>query len=131
MGARMCMPHWDALRAAIDARGLSSMVAGDGVELGRRIEREITTGEQTSDSFDPLMGANIAILNNAMGVLERAGVNPLELMMGEGEHCPICVLNEGHKRACTEDGCTFSYDNWIDHAADDMLAAARGMIEDS
>ena len=125
---QMCQPHWDKLRAAIDERGLSALVARDGRAAAERVKREIE-GTDGPDDFDPLMSSMWAIFNNATATIEGHAPSPEEgaraaLSFMAADICPLCELNALHERDCREEDCTFSYDGWIGRAADDAAAYA-------
>lgn len=133
---RMCQPHWDTLRAAIDERGLSQLVAADGEAAARRVQRELE-GVDGPDDFDPLMSSMFAIFSNSLDVVASAGANvqaseqevaAAVLAFNQAEHCPLCELNRLHERDCSQAGCTFTYDDWIDRAADDAKAHAEATV---
>lgn len=113
---RFCQPHWDALRAAIEARGLSALVAESGEKAMSNIARELETGEQTLDTFDPLMNAHWQLVAN----LGKAGGGGVVSMLAL-EGCPLCFANEQHKAHCDKPACTFSYDAWTGFAADEQV----------
>jgi hypothetical protein len=138
---RFCQPHWDSLRAAIAARGLSALVADSGDKAAANLASEVEHG-RTIDNYDPLMAAHWAIVNNAM---DMAGL----VIMTE-DICPLCYLNEqsraswerglaegmkpGEPCPCPDVACaaTFpaepsSYDVWIDRAADDQVEVWKSM----
>ena len=130
---KFCPEHWAALRAAIDSRGLTSLVAEGGETAIKNLASELDHGT-TIDNFDPLMWAHNFIAANAMDSIKSTyQQNPLMLMADDAEHpewaCPICALNwchAEHDRLCTQEGCNFpkGYD-WseaIDTAADQALA---------
>lgn len=131
---RMCQPHWDALRRAIDARGLSALIAESGEKAASNLVSELEDGS-TIDNFDPLMGAHNSIAANAMTfVSHRYMQSPMILLVDDPEHpergCPICCLNwlhAEHDAHCTQPDCTYpkgeTYEWMIDRAADDMVAA--------
>lgn len=113
---RFCQPHWDALRAAIETRGLSALVPDSGEQAMSNIARELGSGEQTLDTFDPLMNAHWAIVDR-LGVIFGA----LNVIMQDG--CPICAGNAAHDAACDQpETCRPNYyDAWIDRAADEQV----------
>ncbi len=127
---RFCQAHWDALRHAIQARGLGDFMAWSGPEAMKQAKRDLEGKKITKKAdYDPLMSAHWMIVGNAMQELQAIGVNPLSLMAHEAEHpemnCPICCLNwhsANHDRICTNPDCKkprgLTYDNWIDKAAD-------------
>ena len=121
---KFCQDHWDRLRAAIAARGLSDLVAKGGERAVRNLKSELEDGPSFVN-FDPLMGAHWAIVNNSMDVLGLAVMAPDE---DGNDRCPLCLLNEWHEVACADPTCPLpkvnGYDGWIDRAADDMRAKA-------
>lgn len=135
---KFCQPHWDALREAIEARGLAALVADGGEAAAKNLASELTDGS-TLDNFDPLMSAHFAIWNNAMSLAtERYQADPMALMMNHPDHpeweCPICFLNwlhAEHDRLCTQEGCNYpkgeTYEWMIDRAADEQVEAWREM----
>lgn len=135
---KFCQPHWDALRSAIDARGLSALVAEGGEAAARNLAGEVTDGPSI-DNYDPLMSAHFAIWNNAMSLSkDRYQANPLAMMAADPEHpeweCPICFLNwlhAEHDAHCTQEGCNYpkgeTYEWMIDRAADEQVEAWREM----
>lgn len=143
---KFCQPHWDALRDAIEARGLSDLIAPDGETAAMQMVDALKREETTAANFDPLMNAHFAIASNVMGIMSSAGANPLYLMAddevapedpvtGYGkEHeektwprCPLCYLNLAHEVSCTDKRCKLDkkagYDFFIDKAADDQVTA--------
>lgn len=108
---KFCTSHWDALRAAIENRGLSSLVADNGEKAASNLVSELTEGSSI-DNFNAIVANVVAILHAgaAMEVLA-------------GDVCPLCYVNEAHKATCTDDGCALSYDAWVGRAADDMVEA--------
>lgn len=111
---KLCGDHWEKLREAIDARGLSRFVSASGEEVARRVHLEMC-GDRGPDSFDPLMAANFAIWGNAVGI-----VGPYVMLVdGDGrEYCPICEAV-----ACGAHGESW----WIDNAAEEQLQRARAL----
>lgn len=106
---KMCQAHWDALRAAIEERGLMKFVARSGQAVTEKIKGQLV-GQADKETFEPLMAANMAIWSNA---LERGG-----LYLLQGDYCPICE-SEKHGSHPAE--------WWINHAADDQLEKARNL----
>lgn len=108
---KFCQPHWDELRKAVDDRGLSHLVAGDGQKAFEAMARELEGRPEPGD-WDPLMAAHWAITAHA---LECGGL----YLMGEDEqgnqYCPLCEAAK-HKANPTE---------WINGCADAMLENAR------
>lgn len=147
---KICAEHWAALRAAIDKRGLTAFVAKDGATAMAQMVKQIESRDTGKATFDPLMSAHWAIVNNAMSTLDRAGMNSLYLMAGGPEdpedpvdvakagekyagrtwpRCPLCYLNLAHEISCTNPKCGLEkengYDWMIERAAEDSLEQAR------
>ncbi len=116
MRLRFCQEHWQALRDAIDERGLGHLVAKDSEEVAKRLRSQAEVG-RTVDNYEPLVAAHMAIMQNA---LEVAGAF---LFTGgeDEERCPLCFLNAQHEAHCNTPGCTHNFDNWVGNAADDEL----------
>jgi len=110
---KMCMDHWDELRAAIKERGLDHFVSGSGKELAERTVGALG-GDDSVDVFDPLMSANIMIVGNAMNA---AGFGILGNDKSGNEICPICY-GEKHDP---------DVGKWISYAADGCLEYAQEM----
>ena len=83
---KFCQPHWDALRRAIDDRGLSHLVARDGAAAAELLRAQ-AEGEAGPEAYDPLMAAHNMI---ASWAVENGG-----LAMLQGDLCPVC---EGMRR---------------------------------
>ena len=130
---RFCPEHWEALRQAIDSRGMSSLVAGSGEQAVSNMASELDHGS-TVDNFDPLMGAHNAIVAQAMDLIrDRYQQNPLMLMVEPGPFttwptCPICALNWCHKQhieQCTKEDC--DYPRGFDWTSE-MIDGAAGLM---
>jgi hypothetical protein len=132
---KFCQSHWEAVRTAIDERGLTPFIAKDSQVAAAQIAKQVQEWRSGKDTFDPLMAAHWNIATNAMLTLQRAGVNPLYLMTEDSaaaagrSTCPLCELNYVHKQSCKDPSCTLDiergYDWMIARAADDALAQAR------
>lgn len=123
---KFCPDHWAALKAAIDARGMGDLVAPDAETAHAQMVSSLKEGVTTPVNFDPLMSAHWAIVSNVMTVTGLA-----VLYAGEDgeERCPLCFMAEGHKAHCQDPTCTIeNYDNWIERAADDSLAAWQEIL---
>lgn len=133
---KFCQAHGDALRGAIDDRGLSHLVSQGGAELTKHVENELKGGpvEQT---WDPLWSAFMGITNNA---LRCAGLwlmqTPPEGLgwtddKGERFFCPLCELDvyqaERKKAGMEAEGSA----DWIQSASNEALNFAQkmGMLE--
>ena len=110
---RMCMPHWNALKAAISLRGLDSLVAKDGKEVVKRM---------ISDKFEPLMFAHNMII---MRCIDEIGLHLLTPKDDSSDYCPLCAIKHDPEKCC-EPNCT-----WIEGASDAVLIEAqkRGLIK--
>ena len=111
---KMCQPHWDTLRVAIKARGLSALVAESGQKALDNLGSELAHGP-TVDNFDPLMNAYWAIVSNL------STNNPGVLFM---DGCPLCSANQDHAQGCKDPMCPGReayYDPWIERAAADQV----------
>lgn len=102
---KMCMPHWEELKTAIDDRGLSKFIAPSGEVLAKNLVTELQGGEK---KFEPLMGANIAIMSNA---LQMGG-----LYLMTGDFCPLCELEKHTPEKAS---------NWIKYASDEQYEKAK------
>ncbi len=140
----ICQNHWDKLRAAIDARGLSALIASSGEQAASNTARELQDG-QSIDSYDPLMAAHWAIASNAADTIQRFGGNPLITLFSGGDDqpahtkCNLCYLNwmmDEHDRHCTEPDCQkpkgdlAHYDWMIDRAADEQVEVWKSFSTD-
>ena len=134
---QFCQPHWDSLRQAIKDKGLGVLVSETGEEAVTKAARQ-AAGEDTVDTFDPLMFAHNIIFSN---VLENASQS-VGYLMGDGPEdpveghegrtwprCPICYLNLAHEISCG--GCDLpqetGYDWMIDRSSDDALTHWEGL----
>lgn len=104
-----CKPHWHALRAAIEVRGLSKFGAQNAEELHKDLDDQL---DSETTQFDPLMGSWLRI-NQQM--LEDVGLRAVE-------ECPLCIL--------ITDGRPELVQNWIDGVTDDALtyAVKEGLV---
>lgn len=99
---KFCQLHWDELKAAIDERGLSHLIAKDGRGAVNRVVAEIE-GTATDASYDPLMAAYWMITGRA---LEMGG-----LYLMTGDYCPLCELEKHTEHGVAAEwiqGCTDS-----------------------
>jgi len=107
---QFCKPHWDKLQEMISYHGLGSLVSKDGITAAKRAEA--AKDGLTVANFDPLMGAHNRLIHEFI----RVG--------GPGiiaqDDCPVCLGNHTHKENCIQPCCTFSYDAWIEKAAEEM-----------
>lgn len=117
---KICSDHWNALRTAVEERGLSQFVSKDGETAVKRLTSAFSNTADDADSFDPLMQANFAIWGNAMDAFGSA-------IVAEGAPCPLCALDQ-HIAECKDTDChRESGADWIKFAADEQLQAAQDM----
>jgi hypothetical protein len=113
---KFCQPHWDALRTAVEARGLGHLIAANGRDAVARTVADFAGRADVSD-FDPLMSAHWMIAERATQVLGLA--------LYCGDLCPVCELltvtpppPPGHRYATND-----AY--FIDGPADAVLARCQ------
>ena len=111
---KFCDKHWSALRAAIDARGLSHLVARSGDEAAEAIAAELRGEER--QFVDPLMSAHNMIMCRA---IEEAGLAILA-----GDLCPVCEAMKGYARAQGHPEADTEL-AWIEGPADAALKQSR------
>lgn len=100
-GVKFCLPHWERLRAAINERGLTSLIARGGAAAAERTTDEFK-GTATDATYDPLMACHWMITNRA---LEGLGLYVLTTKEDGSEYCPICEVLRRHPDPCPN-GCT-------------------------
>ena len=121
---KFCQQHWDKLKAAIEARGLSSLVAVDGVDAHKRITSELKGEGSEKTTFEPLMGAHNAILSNVLS--SPVGISVMYDNEDGTARCPLCFITSEHKANCAVVDCKDDdFEDWIDIAADEQLARAK------
>lgn len=132
------------LRAAIEKRGLSDLIAPDGETAIAQLADQLHTASTTPTNYDPLMSAMFAISSNVADLVAEMGGNVLYVMVrGDEEvpvqepgyeertwpHCPLCHVNLAHEIFCRHPNCTTDkvrgFDHWIEHAADDQVKRAK------
>jgi hypothetical protein len=104
---QMCRPHWQDLKAAIEVRGLSHLIAKDGKAAAEQMMRQ-ASGDASPRDFDPLMTAHTAIAS--------AFIRDVGLTAFEGEKCPLCEVEKSREGLA---------ENWIEGSTDDVLAHAK------
>lgn len=110
---QFCQSHWNQLRAAIDSRGLSGLVAKNGQEMVQRMGSELA-GTATDQTFDPLMAAHWWILGAALDATHGS------LLFSDA--CPLCECEKNVPGLAQA---------WIDQCCDGILAYCRqhGLVE--
>lgn len=107
---QMCQLHFDALRVAIEARGLGHLIAPTEAEIAERVEREMV-GRARIEDFEPLMAG-------AFAIYQQAATFGGDDVMRSDFGCPVCEIGN---------------DTWIEGAADEMLvsAGAHGLVQET
>lgn len=109
---RWCQPHWDALREAIDARGLTPWVSKGGEMAAKRVAAELG-GQGDARGFDPLLRAWSMMNTRIVGIT------------GNLFDCPLCQVQH-HVDECRDPKCTAEPPQaYIDGCTDSLLAYAR------
>lgn len=110
---KFCTDHWQKLRAAIEARGLTRFVAKD----GKHAAAQFVAGKP-----DPLMDAHNRIVAHALDCRGIALMMPNE---DGSDRCPLCFIKQ--TCACGALDCGERIEQWIEFAANDAAeAAAKG-----
>ncbi len=122
---RMCVPHWNELKAAISERGLDPFVSNSGEEAAKRTVAEFETDGARRETFDPLMAAYLMIVGNA---IDAVGLVLMIPSPDGNDPCPICYIATN-----TPEGHPLKADiaNWIKYAADGALEAMKKRAEDA
>jgi hypothetical protein len=98
---KFCLEHWEKMREAVATRGMTALVSEGGEAVTQKMVREIN-GEDSVDTFDPLMHMHWAILNN----LQPGLILWLQPNNPSGTECPLCYSNMMHKEVCDhQPGC--------------------------
>ena len=141
---KFCQRHWDLMRAAVESRGMTPLVADSGASAAANFVDEFEHG-LTIDNFDPLMAMHWNIATN---LLDKLGSSAGYLMFGGEDtpedpidverladaklkakyrgktwpRCPICYANIAHEFTCRETKCMLAqvdgYDACIEWSAD-------------
>jgi hypothetical protein len=117
---KLCTPHWEELRTAVRDRGLEPFVSRSGEEAARKLANG---PPRDRASFDPLLRANIAIVEHVVGA--AGPVKAAEWSATDA--CPICYFSD-HCDVCREHSA-----RWITLATDEQLALAKvlGLVTSS
>lgn len=108
---KFCLPHWNKLRHAIEARGLTPLISDGGASA---MQKMIKDDGRSLEHFDPLMSAHNMIVGHALNAGGLAVLAPND----GSDKCPICYLTAEHTRQCTDAACGQDFEKWIDCAAD-------------
>lgn len=113
---KMCQPHWEKIRKAINDRGMGHLGAKTGKQAMANAITELE-GRSAENGFDPLMGCNNMIWSQALKIL---GLGLMSNNPDGSEKCPVCEAMIAYERW------------WIDGPADVMLKEAKEqkLIED-
>lgn len=138
---KFCRPHWETLQDALAARGLKGLITESGEDAATKMRRQ-ADGEDSIDSYEPLLEAHMAIAGNAIDVIADAGGDWRYLLGGDAEdpieghkgqmwpRCPLCYINKAHEINCKAGKCELpletGYDYMIDKAADQALEHWEG-----
>ena len=110
-----CQPHWDALREAVEDRGLGPWMSKGGEDAMLQSVREIEGTQADAQGFDPLLRA-WSMINSR--ILEWSG---------ELWSCPLCTVQR-HSDTCKQPGCSVDPPQaYIDGCTDSLLAYARDL----
>lgn len=122
---RYCLDHWNVLRAGVDARGMSHLVAQGGEAAVEALQRNLN-GESTAADWDPLMAAHWGI---ARRVLDRMGPNGIAAF-GDPDWCPLCEIQQSYQwwdapGRPPRPAEALDAQGWANSCLDSMLAYAR------
>ena len=87
---KLCQPHWEALRTAVEAQGLGHLAATSQQDAVNRTMAGMRGDERAA--YEPLIGATLLVTEAAV---EIAGPAMLAIA-----GCPICTLTAEHKKHC-------------------------------
>lgn len=96
-GMRICQTHWDAMRKAVEDRGMGHLGAKSGAELIAATVTELE-GRSQENEYDPLMACHNMVTTRALEIVGLALLNP-----ATGWNCPICMIMEMSRKACEQD----------------------------
>ncbi len=116
---QFCQAHWDALRQAIDARGLSRLIAKDSHAAAQEAKEQLEGTTDPTQAPDPLMAAHWMIVNQALRI------GGLGLM--SDEFCAVCNTEEGHCPLCEVEysAGSGSAKKWIDGCTEEVADQYR------
>lgn len=133
---KFCERHWTMMRAAVEARGMTPLVAENGASAAQNLMDELKHGSNI-DNFDPLMAMHWL---TASKLLDELGQSAGYLMFGGPDdpedpidisqlsnpalrekyrgktwpRCPICYANITHEFTCRETQCMLTRENGYD-----------------
>lgn len=114
---KMCIPHWEELKKAVEDRRMGHLISKSGEELFEGIKEQID-GNPTAP-YDPLMDACMMIYSAG---LEAGGLYLMGAKEDGTEYCPLCELKE-HGGDPQE---------WINGCTDAILKQCKekGLVQD-
>jgi hypothetical protein len=122
---KICIPHWNQLREAVDDAGLGHLVKGaDNAKV--LIEKGIDQFKfgvrepESPSTFDPLWNCNFAIWNNA---IDMGGLYLMGSDDSGNPYCPICEAIAN----CPKDLPQSTADWWIDSAVKEQYQKAMDL----
>lgn len=121
MQIEFCRLHFEKLTDAIVRRGMVAWLPdSDESSKAHFVSRQ--NDGLTLDNFDPMVGAQWAIMNVVRQRLwwRLARIPDHELV------CPLCLAEFTHAQTCEIPDCpVLAFDNWIELAADAQLETLR------
>ena len=117
---RFCTDHWTKLKAAIDARGLTPLIATSGEQAAAQLHKALTDGPSKS-TFDPLMAAHNLIFERT---LRMFGLEIMNRNDDGSDRCPVCFAQKEHDEHCKETGCELYEVAWFRGVSDAMRIEA-------
>lgn len=129
----LCDNHTALLRAALVVRGLDPHVTETPEAFEEKMTYFVNSDAITEQNYEPFLLASATIMTSAIyKMLDILGAIEALRMM-HSDRCPICRFNELHEFAHEElerhgqstNGCEFTYEEWIERAADDALEDLR------
>lgn len=116
----VCQEHWDLLRAAVEVRGMTHLVARSGQEAAADMVAQLE-GRSSLDNWDPLMAAHWPLAGK---IMERVGLAALAL-----DFCYLCAIQQSYDWYDKEDverpPEALAPQGWVDSCMDAMLEYAR------
>jgi hypothetical protein len=133
------------MREAVDDRGMGVLVPDSGARAAEQLSRSML-GEDSPDTFDPLMWMHMQLWARSSQTLTTIGADPMMTMYDwssladadpafvEAAGCPLCVLDllaYEHDVGCSDAACQKEpgpiTDGWVSKCADAALEHYRGI----
>jgi hypothetical protein len=112
---KICQTHWDMMRASIEARGMSSLIATSG-EAALANEVAALQGEEAP--FDPLMSMHWFFTNEA---LRNGGLYLLTARDDGTQFCPVCEFEKHARGFVVQEVIDETADRMREHAVKERL----------